>query len=73
MKNFAPVMALISFWGWVCVILLSFMLAVVAFVAGAVPVVVVFVVAFVIFAVSLTVVILNPGIFAKQHTTETAE
>ena len=69
MKNFAPVKALISFWGWVCVILLSFMLAVVAFVAEAVPVVVVFV----IFAVSLTVVILNPGIFAKQHTTETAE
>ena len=49
------------------------MLAVVAFVAEAVPVVVVFVVALVIFAVSLTVVILNPGIFAKQHTTETAE
>ena len=65
MKNFAPVKALISFWGWVCVILLSFMLAVVAFVAETVPVV--------IFAVSLTVVILNPGIFAKQHTTETAE
>lgn len=65
MKNFAPVKAIISFWGWVCVILLSFMLAVVSLAAGSVPVVVVFVVAFVIFAVSLTVVILNPGIFCK--------
>ena len=72
MKNFAPVKALIAFWGWVCVILLSFMLAVVSLVAGSIPVVVVFVVAVMIFAVSLTVVILNPGIFAKQHTTETA-
>lgn len=71
MKNFAPIKALIAFWGWIAVVLLSFMLAILALGKGNLPDAVVFIVALVIFAFSLAVAIVNPGIFAKRHTTET--
>lgn len=63
---------LVSFWLWIGVILVSFMMIVVSIVASAVPQVAVTVFAAVIFAASFAVAIINPGIFAKQTTTATA-
>ena len=56
MKNYAPFRALISFWLWIGVILLSFMLAVLAIATT---------------VAAIAVPVINPGVFAKQHTTET--
>lgn len=70
MKNYAPFRALISFWLWIGVILLSFMLAVLA-IATTVPRPILVIVALVIFVAAIAVPVINPGVFAKQHTTET--
>ncbi|WP_147615088.1 hypothetical protein [Treponema pectinovorum] len=66
------VRCLVSFWLWIAVILVSFMMLVISIVASHVPTVAVAIFAVVIFAMSLTVAIVNPGIFAKQTTTATA-
>ena len=60
---------LVSFWLWIGVILVSFMMLVISIVASHVPTFAVAIFAAVIFAMSLTVAIVNPGIFAKQFTT----
>ncbi len=70
MKNYAPFRALISFWLWIGVILLSFMLAVLA-IATTVPRPILVIVDLVIFVAAIAVPVINPGVFAKQHTTET--
>ena len=70
MKNYAPFRALISFWLWTGVILLSFMLAVLA-IATTVPRPILVIVDLVIFVAAIAVPVINPGVFAKQHTTET--
>lgn len=70
MKNYAPFRALISFWLWIGVILLSFMLAVLA-IATTVPRPILVIVDLVIFIAAIAVPVINPGVFAKQHTTET--
>ena len=62
---------LVCFWLWIAVILVSFMMLVVSFVAGAVPKLATVVFAAVIFGLSIAVPIINPGIFAKQSTTAT--
>lgn len=62
---------LVSFWMWIAVVLVSFMMIVISVVASAIPQIAVPVFAVVIFAVSLAVVIINPGIFAKQNSTAT--
>ena len=70
MKNYAPFRASISFWLWIGVILLSFMLAVLA-IATTVPRPILVIVDLVIFVAGIAVPVINPGVFAKQHTTET--
>lgn len=62
---------LVSFWLWIAVTLVSFMMLVVSFVASPVPRVAVTVFAVVIFGLSIAVPIINPGIFAKQASTAT--
>lgn len=62
---------LVSFWLWIAVILVSFMMIIVSAVATAIPQVAVTIFAAVIFAASLAVAIINPGIFAKQTTAAT--
>lgn len=62
---------LISFWLWIAVILVSFMMLVASIVASAIPQFAVTIFAVVIFAASLAVAIINPGIFAKQFTSAT--
>lgn len=62
---------LVSFWLWIAVILVSFMMLVVSVVAGPIPKVAVTVFAVVIFALAIAVPIVNPGIFAKQTKTAT--
>lgn len=64
---------LVSFWLWIAVILVSFMMIVISAVASAIPQVAVTIFAVVIFAASLAVVIINPGIFAKMTTTATGD
>ena len=64
---------LVSFWLWIAVVLVSFMMIVVSAVASAIPQVAVTIFAVVIFAASLAVAIINPGIFAKQTTTATGD
>lgn len=59
---------LISFWLWIAVILVSFMMIIVA---STVPQIAVAIFAAVIFGLSIAVPIINPGIFAKQITSET--
>ena len=59
---------LLSFWMWIAVILVSFMMLVVSFVAGAIPQIAVTIFAAVI---SIAVSIINPGIFAKQISSAT--
>lgn len=71
MKNYALLRAFISFWCWIGVTLLGFMLAILAAVPGTLPDAVVFVVAVVIFAAAIAVPIINPGVFSKQHSTKT--
>ena len=63
--------ALVSFWCWIAIMLSSFMMFVLAVVCRTVsrPLAIVF--AVVVFALSLAVPVLNPGIFAKRHTTAT--
>lgn len=60
---------LVSFWLWIAVVLVSFMMIVVSAAASAIPQVAVTIFAAVIFAASLAVAIINPGIFARQTTT----
>lgn len=62
---------LISFWMWIAVILVSFMMIVVSVVASSIPQVAVAIFAAVIFGLSIAVPIINPGIFAKQITSAT--
>lgn len=63
--------SLVSFWLWVGVVLVSFMLIVVSIAADAIPQVVVTVFAVVIFGAAIAVLIVNPGIFARQTTAAT--
>lgn len=60
---------LVSFWLWIAVVLVSFMMIFVSAAASAIPQVAVTIFAAVIFAASLAVAIINPGIFARQTTT----
>lgn len=60
---------LVSFWLWIAVVLVSFMMIVVSAAASAIPQVAVTIFAAVVFAASLAVAIINPGIFARQATT----
>lgn len=62
---------LISFWFWIAVILVSFMMIVVSIVASTVPQIAVAIFAAVIFGLSIAVPIINPGIFAKQISSAT--
>lgn len=64
---------LISFWMWIAVILVSFMMIVVSVVASSIPQVAVAIFAAVIFGLSIAVPIINPGIFAKQITSATGD
>lgn len=65
------VKCLVSFWLWIAVILVSFMMLIVSFVASTIPQIVVTIFAGVIFGLSIAVPIINPGIFAKQITSAT--
>ena len=56
---------------WVGVILVSFMMLVVSFVASAIPQIAFAIFAAVVFGLSIAVAIINPGIFAKQITSAT--
>lgn len=62
---------LLSFWLWIAVVLVSFMMAVVSVAASPVPKAAVVVFAAVIFTLALASVIVNPGIFAKQTSSAT--
>ena len=62
---------LLSFWMWIAVILVSFMMIVVSIVASTVPQIAVAIFAAVIFGIFIAVPIINPGIFAKQFTSAT--
>lgn len=62
---------LICFWMWIAIILVSFMMLVVSFVASVVPQIAVAIFAGVVFGLSIAVPIINPGIFAKQITSAT--
>lgn len=62
---------LISFWLWISVVLVSFMMIVISLVVSAIPQVAVTIFAVVIFAAALAVPIINPGIFAKQISSAT--
>lgn len=62
---------LICFWMWIAIILVSFMILVVSFVASVVPQIAVAIFAGVVFGLSIAVPIINPGIFAKQITSAT--
>ena len=62
---------LLSFWMWIAVSLVSFMMLIVSLVANAVPQVAFAIFAVVIFGLSIAVPIINPGIFAKQITSAT--
>lgn len=64
---------LISFWMWIAVILVSFMMIVVSVVASSIPQVAVAIFAAVIFGLSIAVPIINPGIFAKLITSATGD
>ncbi len=60
--------ACICFWVWVGTMLLALLLAILAASPVVVPQIAVCIIAVVIVAALLTVLIINPGIFAKQHT-----
>ena len=62
---------LLSFWLWIAVVLVSFMLAVVSAAARSVPRLAVAIFAIVIFGLSVAVPVVNPGIFAKLNTAAT--
>lgn len=62
---------LLSFWLWIAVVLVSFMMAAVSIAASSVPKAAVVVFAAVIFTLALASVIVNPGIFAKQVSSAT--
>lgn len=61
----------ISFWVWIGIILMSFMMVIISIVANAIPQVAVTIFAIMIFAASISMAVINPGIFAKQFTTAT--
>ena len=61
----------VSFWLWIAVILVSFMMLIVSVVASPIPPIAVTILAVVIFALSIAVPIINPGIFAKQASAAT--
>ena len=65
------VKCLVSFWLWIAIIPVSFMMLIVSFVASTIPQIVVTIFAGVIFGLSIAVPIINPGIFAKQITSAT--
>lgn len=71
MKNWSK--CLLSFWLWIAVILVSFMMIIISVVASAIPKVAVIIFAVVIFVASFAVAIINPSIFAKQNTTATGD
>lgn len=56
---------------WIGVILVSFMMLIVSFIASAIPQIAVAIFAAVVFGLSIAVAIINPGIFAKQITSAT--
>jgi len=62
---------LLSFWLWIAVVLVSFMMTVVSIAANTVPKAAVVIFAAVIFTLALASVIVNPGIFAKQVSSAT--
>jgi len=62
---------LLSFWMWIAVILVSFMMLIVSLVANSVPQIAFAIFAVVIFGLSIAVPIINPGIFARQNTSST--
>ncbi len=61
----------VCFWLWIAVILVSFMMLVVSVVVSPIPGVAITVFALVIFALSISMAIINPGIFVKQTTSAT--
>lgn len=65
--------ALISFWCWIAIMVSSFFMVVLAAFSPIVskPFVIVF--AILIFGLSLAVPVINPGVFAKRHTTATGD
>ena len=63
--------SLISFWLWIAVILVSFMMIIVSAVVTSIPQIAFAIFAVVIFGLSIAVPIINPGIFAKQITSAT--
>lgn len=70
MNKMSDIKAIVCFWVWIGILLLSFVLALLAAVT-VVPNVVVLFFAVVIFAAALAVVVINLGIFVKRHTTAT--
>ncbi|MDE7226922.1 MAG: hypothetical protein K2N31_01215 [Treponemataceae bacterium] len=62
---------LVSFWLWIAVTLVSFMMSVVSVAASPIPKAAVTAFAAVILALSIAVPVVNPGIFAKQSKTAT--
>ena len=62
---------LLSFWLWIAVTLVAFMMLVVSLAAEAIPQVTFAIFAVVIFGLSIAVPIINPGIFAKQISSAT--
>ena len=59
--------ALISFWLWIAVVLVSFMMIVVTIAVAAIPKFAVALFAVLIFGCSIALPIINPCIFAKQN------
>ena len=65
--------AFISFWSWMLITLSAFFLFVLATVSKTVPRPAIIVFALVILALSIAAPVINPGIFAKRHTTATGD
>ena len=63
--------AFISFWSWMAITLSAFFLFALAAVSKTVPRPAIIVFALVILALSIAAPVINPGIFAKRHTTTT--
>ena len=61
--------AFISFWSWMAITLSAFFLFALAAVSKTVPRPAIIVFALVILALSIAAPVINPGIFAKRHTT----
>ena len=63
----------IIFWSWMAITLSAFFLFALAAVSKTVPRPAVIVFALVILALSIAAPVINPGIFAKRHTTATGK